>query len=202
MQKPKTREMAQLAILIALMVILTFTPLGFLKVGVISITFLVLPVAIGATVLGPIGGAILGGVFGILSFVQCFAGDPFGAFMLGLNPVLTFLICMIPRILCGWLPGMLFRALYQRDKTKVVSFFAATLSTALLNTIFFMGSIVLFFWQSDAFLGKMGEWGYATDSVWAFLVAVVGVNGVVEAVVNCLLGGTIGKALMKLVNKQ
>ncbi len=202
MQKPKTREMAQLAILIALMVILTFTPLGFLKVGVISITFLVLPVAIGATVLGPIGGAILGGVFGILSFVQCFTGDPFGGFMLGLNPVLTFLICMIPRILCGWLPGLLFRVLYQRDKTKVVSFFAATLSTALLNTIFFMGSIVLFFWQSDAFLGKMGEWGYATDSVWAFLVAVVGVNGVVEAVVNCLLGGAIGKALMKFVNKQ
>ncbi len=202
MQKPKIREMAQLAILIALMVILAFTPIGFLKVGVIEITFLILPVAIGATVLGPIGGAILGGVFGLLSFVQCFTGSLFGAFVLELNPVLTFLICMIPRILCGWLPGMLFRVLYQRDKTKVVSFFAATLSTALLNTIFFMGAIVLFFWQNDAFLGKMGEWGIPTNSVWAFLVAFVGVNGVVEAVVNCLLGGAIGKALMKFVNKQ
>lgn len=201
MQKPKTREMAQLAILTAIMVIFAFTPIGFLKVGAVSITFLVLPVAIGAIVLGPLGGAILGGVFGLLSFVQCFNGDLLGTILVAENPFLTFLTCMIPRILCGLLPGLLFRALYRHDKTKVVSCFVATLSTALLNTIFFLLFIILCFWHNDAFLAFCSDFGVNTDNFWIFAVTFVTFNGVIEAVVNCLLGGAIGKAVMKYVNK-
>ena len=64
--------MVQMAILIAIMIILAFTPLGYLKFGLIEITLMVIPVAVGAIVLGPLCGAILGGVFGLTSFIQCF----------------------------------------------------------------------------------------------------------------------------------
>lgn len=194
----KTRQMVQLAILTAIMLIFAFTPIGYLKIGIVEITFMIIPLAIGAIVLGPTGGAILGAVFGVTSFVQCFGMSAFGTFLFSLNPAATFVTCIIPRILCGWLAGLLFRALIRVDKTKIVSYFAASLATALLNTVFFMGAIILFFWKSDAFLGQMTDWGITTDGVWKFLIAFVGLNGVVEAAVGFILGGAIGKALNKI----
>ncbi len=193
--KNKTKKMAQLAILTAIMLVLAFTPLGYLKVGIIEITFMVLPVAIGAVVCGPSGGAILGAVFGITSFLQCFGMSALGTFLFGLDPTLTLLTCLIPRVLCGWLAGLIFKALNRIDKTRIASYFAASLSAAVLNTLFFMLFIVVCFWQNPDFVGKMNEWSIATDTVWAFLVGFVGINGVVEAVVNFIAGGAIAKAV-------
>ncbi len=195
----QTLKMVQMAILIAIMLVFAFTPIGYLKVGFIEITFMVLPVAIGAIICGPTGGAVLGGIFGITSFIQCFGMSPFGTFLLGLNPWLTFVTCLIPRILCGWLSGLLFKALNKIDKTKVASYFAASLSTALLNTLFFMLFIVVFFWKDAGFIGKMAEWKISTDTVWVFLVGFVGINGVVEAIVNFIAGGAVAKAVNKVV---
>lgn len=191
-----------MAILIAIMLIFNFTPLGFLRIGAIEITFMVLPVAIGAILLGPSAGAILGGLFGILSFIQCFGTSPLGVILLGLDPFLTFITCVIPRILCGWLPGLLFKALSKIDKTKVVSYYATSLATALLNTIFFVGCVILFFWKNDTFISTMNEWKVATDSIWIFIIAFVGTNGVVEAIVNFILGGSIAKVVTKVAARN
>lgn len=191
-----------MAILIAIMLIFNFTPLGFLRIGAIEITFMVLPVAIGAILLGPSAGAILGGLFGILSFIQCFGTSPLGVILLGLDPFLTFITCVIPRILCGWLPGLLFKALSKVDKTKLASYYAASLATALLNTIFFVGCVILFFWKNDTFISTMNEWKVATDSIWIFIIAFVGANGVVEAIVNFILGGSIAKVVTKVAARS
>ena len=193
-------QMAQLAILIAIMFIFAFTPLGYLKIGLIEITFMVLPVAIGAIILGPAAGAVLGAVFGLTSFIQCFGMSAFGVFLLSLNPILTFITCMVPRVLCGWFSGVLFRAMQKFDKTRVISYFVASLSTALLNTLFFMTAIVVFFWHNDSFIATMTEWKLPTDSLWIFLGTFVGLNGVVEAIANTVLGGAIAKAVSKAVS--
>ena len=191
----KTLRMVQLAILAAITLIFAFTPLGYLKVGIIEITFMVIPVTVGAMVLGPAAGAILGAIFGITSFIQCFGMSAFGVFLLGLNPVLTCVTCIIPRILCGWLSGLIFRAVHRVDRTRLVSYFVGGLSTALLNTIFFMLSLILFFWKNPMFISKMNEWGIATDNLWLFLIAFVGLNGLVEAIVNSVVGAAIAKAV-------
>ena len=68
----KVQRMVILAVLIALTLVMALTPLGYLKIGALSISFLCIPIAIGATVLGPTAGLILGTLFGITSFVQCF----------------------------------------------------------------------------------------------------------------------------------
>lgn len=195
----KTKRLVQLAILAAIVLIFAFTPIGYLRVGAIEITFIVIPVAIGAIMIGPTGGAVLGALFGITSFLQCFGTSAFGAFMLGLDPILTFVICLVPRVLCGWLSGLLFRALARVDKTKLVSFFASALATPLLNTAFFIGSILLFFWRNEAFLAKMAGWGIPTDSILTFFVAFVGVNGLVEAIVSFVVSAAVAKALVKLI---
>lgn len=203
MQKTKIREMAQLAILIAVMIVLAATPFGFhLRVGPIEMSLMVIPVAIGAIVLGPISGAILGFVFGLTSFIECFGASPFGVFLLSISPVMTFIACMVPRILCGFLSGLVFRALRKFDHTKIVSFFVASLSTALLNTIFFIGVILLFFWNNEAFLAEMAAWSLPVENLGAFIVAFVGINGVVEASVNFIVAAPIAKAVVRFVNRD
>ena len=201
MKKNQIRKMAQLAILIAIMLIFAFTPLGYFKTAGVEITFMVLPVAIGAIVIGPAGGAILGGVFGITSFVQCFGTSPFGAMLLGINPIFTFITCLVPRVLCGWIAGWIFRALQKVDKTKLVSYCTAALSTALLNTVFFILSIVVFFWKNETFTTTMISWGFSLDSFWVFVVAFVGLNGLIEAIVNFVVAAAVGKAVVRYVDK-
>ena len=97
----RIRKTVLLAVLIAIMLLFSFTPIGYLKVGAIEITFMCIPVAVGAILLGPACGALLGAVFGVTSFVQCFGLSTFGTFLFSVQPVYTALVCILPRILCG-----------------------------------------------------------------------------------------------------
>ena len=202
----RTIKMTQMAMLIAIMLVFAFTPIGYIRVGAVEMTLMGLPVAVGAIVCGPLCGAILGGVFGITSFLQCFGlgalPSPFGAFILSINLWLTLFVCLVPRILCGWLSGLIFKALKKFDKTKLASYFVASLSTALLNTIFFSGCVLAFFWKNQVFIEKMVEWDLPVDTVWVFLIAFIGINGVIEAVVNFIIGASVAKTIDKAVSKN
>lgn len=193
----KTRKLVQMAILIAVMLILAFTPLGYLKVGAIEITFMTIPVVVGAIILGPAAGAVLGGVFGLTSFIQCFGMSALGAALLNISPILTFLVCMVPRILMGYLAGVIFRALYHSGRTKILSFAVSSLSGAVLNTIFFVSLVMLLFGSSDYITEMRGGLG-----LLSFLAAFVGFNGLVEAIVAFVLGTAISKALVQFLPKE
>ena len=60
----KTRRLVYMAILIAIILVMAFTPLGYLKTAGIEITFIQVPVIVGAILMGPAAGAILGGCSG------------------------------------------------------------------------------------------------------------------------------------------
>ena len=68
------RWLTQLALLVAILLVLNYTPLGYLQIGPLSASLLTVPVAIGAMTMGPTAGAILGGVFGATSFIQAVEG--------------------------------------------------------------------------------------------------------------------------------
>ncbi len=200
-QTKKIYDMVLLAILVAIMLIFNFTPLGFLKLGAIEITFMILPIAIGAILLGPTAGAILGALFGILSFIQCFGASPIGIVLLGINPFFTFITCIVPRVLCGLLSGLIYKAFSKIDKTKIVSYYIASLSTAVINTVLFVGCIILFFWQSPDFIKAMTDFGISTDTVWLFIVGFVAINGVIEAAANFIIGASVAKVVAKAASK-
>lgn len=186
----KTVDLVQLALLTAIIIIMTFTPLGYIKTLGLEITLIVIPVTVGAIVLGPKYGAILGAVFGITSFIQCFGWSPFGAVLLGINPFLTLILCLVPRIIMGWLTGLVFigmRKLSLSPKTSKWSYFIASLAGPLLNTIFFMTCLVLFFYQTEYIQGFVAYFG--SSNVFSFVLAFVGINGLVETIV-CLVAGT------------
>lgn len=188
MTRKRILWMVQTAILAAILVVMAFTPLGYFKYGVVSITFLTLPVVIGAVVVGPACGAVLGFVFGLTSFLQCFGMDVFGTTLFGIDPFLTAVMCFVPRILMGWLVGLIFTALAKVDGTRIASFAVASVSGALLNTVLFVGALVWFF-GSSSYLRQFGE------NIWAILGVLVTFNAAIEAGVVLVVGTAITKAL-------
>ncbi len=187
--------LVQVAILATIIVVMNVTPLGMLRLGIIEITFMMIPVIIGAIVCGPGAGALLGGLFGFLSFWTCVdASSVFGATLLGINPWFTALVCLVPRIFMGWACGMIFRGLYRNRVSNFWSFSLSGLSGALLNTLGFTGLLVLFFWNSE-YIQSLA----AGKNIFGFLIAFVGINGLVEAGVCTILAATISRALLPFI---
>ena len=193
----KIKSMVRLAIFTAIIIIMTFTPLGYFKTGVIEITFLTIPVVVGAIMMGPGAGAFLGFVFGVTSFIMCFGMSLFGATLLNINPVFTFIVCVVPRTAMGWIVGLIFQGLYKIDKTKFFSFAATGLCGALLNTLFFLLFVMLFF--SGFMFQSASEAGM---TIMPYLVAFVGFNGLLEAAVSFVAVTAIGKALYVFMERN
>ena len=95
----RTRTLTTLGILTAIILVMTFTPLGYIKTMGLEITLLHIPVILGAALTGPTGGMVLGAVFGFTSFFQCFGLSTFGTTLFSINPAGTFIVCVIPRVL-------------------------------------------------------------------------------------------------------
>ena len=195
MEKKKftTKQFVEMALLTAIIVLLAFTPIGYIRTFGLEITLIVVPVTVGAVTLGPAAGAVLGAVFGITSYIQCFGMSPFGAVLLGINPLATFVVCVVSRVLMGWLTGLIYQGLQNVKSVRKISIVIANLCGPLLNTFFFMGTLILFFYPTDYIQGLAQSMG--TSNALAFVVAFVGVNGVVEAVVCFVVGSAISKAL-------
>lgn len=189
--------MTELAILAAVIVVMAFTPLGYLKTAGLEITFITIPVIVGAIVLGPKAGAFLGGVFGVTSFLQVVLGlSPFGVMLMGISPIRCFLVCVPTRILMGLCTGLI----WNLWKNKSIAAYSVTsLSGALLNTLFFMSTLIALFWNTDVIQGIAESLG--TTGVLAFVIAFVGVNGLVEAICCFTLAGAVAKAVNTYVAK-
>ena len=143
---------------------------------------------------GPAAGALLGGVFGLISFWECFGKSSFGVVLLGINPIYTFLVCVPTRILAGWLCGLAFKALSKVDKSRLWSFGAAGLCGALCNTVFFMTTLCLCFYHTEFIQNIVQALGSANP--FLFVIAFVGVNGLIEAIVCFFTGAVIAKAVV------
>ncbi len=188
-------RLTQLSVLIALLLIFGFTNLGYIKIGIIEITLNVIPVAIAATVLGPAAGAICGAIFGLTSFWQAISGmSAFGAMLINISPILTLILCLIPRILEGFLTGLIFKGLSKKCKENSVPCAVASLSCPLLNTLLFVGSFMLFFGNSEVFATLYGQ--SAATNILGFFAWFVGLNGVVEAIAGFIISSAVSKALL------
>lgn len=196
MKKYTTKEFVELALLIAVVAILSYTPLGYIKTFGFEITTVVVPVAVGAVTLGPAAGAILGAAFGLMSLSRWLMGmSALGATLFNINPVATFVVCVVARTLMGWLTGILYRLFVKVDFMKKVALVVANLCAPLLNTFFFMSFIILFFYRTEYIQGLVEKMG-ATNP-FMFVIAFVGLNGLVEAVVCFVIGSAVSKALKK-----
>lgn len=193
-----TRYMVELSLMSAIIVLMALTPLGYVRTPVLSITLLTIPVAVGAITLGPKGGAILGAVFGATSFAQALTGSGMTSILLQVNPFGVLILCFVPRILEGFLCGLIFQLLKKVNLNKT-SCFIAGFSCPLLNTTLFMGTLVTLFYHTDYIQGLVASSG--AHNQLAFILALVGIQGAVEAGVCGILSGIISFTLLKALKR-
>ena len=97
----------------------------------------------------------------------------------------------------GWLCGVIFKAFGNKRTQGIVPYGVASLSGALLNTILFMGTLILLFGRTEYILSMRGE-----ASVLMFIVGMVGVQGVLEALICCIIGAIVSKSCYNIYNKK
>lgn len=195
------RTLTQLALLAAVELAMRAAGLGAVPVGPLNMSFLTLPVAVGAMVIGPLAGLVLGGVFGVLSLMDAVSGRSAmtGAFF-AVSPVNTVILCVGTRMLMGLCCGWLFAAARRVDRKGTWSYLAGALSAPLLNTLFFMGYICMAFYHLDYVRDLAAAKGAANPVV--FVLLLVGVQGLVEAAACGVLGSIVGKAADAFVRRR
>lgn len=192
MHKTDTRKLTQLALLIAIQLILSFTPLGFIILpGMVSITIMHIPVIVGGIVMGPMYGGILGLVFGLLSMYKATTAatsvvdQAFSPFLSG-APVQSIIMCIIPRVLLGVVAALLFRALEKRIKSKGLAIAISAAVASVMHTVLVLGCLLALF---DSLPLK---------SVFLTLVTL---NGFSEIAVAVIVAVGVCRPLLRLTNK-
>ncbi len=188
-----------LAVFALIIVVMAFTPAGFLKTGNLEASFLVVPVAIGAILLGPTNGAVLGLVMGVVSFAQCFGASDMGSALFGVSAVNTFLLCVIPRVICAWMAGVFYDLLSKIDKTGFVPQIAAAVVYPIFNFILFMLGLSLLFGQTPYLLNFQTQ---MNASGIGFYFALGGMNLLYELLASVVLTTGISTLILKFKNRN
>ena len=194
----KVARMTLLAMLVAVLVVLAYVNIP-MPAG-LSITFNMIPVAVAAIAMGVPGGMLVGGAFGLISFLQCygiFGVSGMGVALVTANPSFGFACLMfvqrfVSRVMVGLIAALIWRALSRRKAPLYVAGAITGFSAAFFNTLFFMGLLVLLFGQTEFIQNQMAGRG-----VLAYLIASVGINAVVEMLVAALATGAVAAALKK-----
>ena len=182
-QRMSTETMVLGAILTALVVVLQLLG-SFVKLGMFSISLVLIPIVIGASVGGAKLGAWLGGVFGIVVLIS---GD--AAPFMAISIPGTITTVMVKGIACGLVAGLVYKCLENYNRYLAV--LGAALVCPIVNTgVFLLGCVAFFF---DA----VAEWGAGNgQSFFVYLmVGMVGLNFLVELAVNMLLSPVVVRLL-------
>lgn len=200
--KQDTRYMATLAMLCGVLLVMGMTGIGFIPLPVIKATTMHIPVILGAVLLGPKAGAVLGGLFGLCSIwantttpgLLSFAFSPFMTTE-GLPGVVKSLwIAMGCRILFGLISGWLWLLMKRICKQEYIALPVTAVIATLCHTILVMGSIYLLLAQQYAQAKNV-----AITAVFGLIMGTVTASGIPEAIVAAILVTVIGKALLHLM---
>ena len=195
-----TQYMVTLALMAAIVILLANTPLGMIQLPIIKATTVHIPVIIGAVLLGPAAGAVLGGVFGICSMISntqaptllSFAFSPFLS-TTGFAGVLKAIWISIGcRIMIGVVAGWVWRGFRKTNVPRVAALAATGFIGSMTNTILVMGSIYLLFAQQYAEVKNVGM-----EAVFGLIMATVTGAGIPEAIAAAVLVTAITAAILK-----
>ncbi|MCI6140033.1 MULTISPECIES: ECF transporter S component [Clostridium] len=202
-KKKDTRWLASVALMMAIVILLANTPFGMIQLPVIKATTVHIPVILGAILLGPLAGSILGATFGICSMISntvaptllSFAFSPFMS-MTGLVGVVKALwISVGCRSMIGLITGWLWIFFKKVNLNGLIALPVTGFIGSMVNTVFVMGSIYLLFASQYADAKNVG-----IDAVWGLIMVTVTASGIPEAIVAAILVALIGKVMQRLVN--
>lgn len=182
-------KMTLLSLFIAIMLVMNFTPIGYITTGLFSITLMTIPVALGGACTGPAGGTVLGVVFGLTSFMQAFGIgfmiDPSAALLFNENPLGYTVTCFVPRLIVGFASGFVFWLFKRAGKVGIPAFMISAAVVPVLNTVLFMTCYALFY--RNTVLGGA--------SVMTVVLSAFTLNFLIELAVTLIAGTFINKAI-------
>lgn len=198
MRSKKTQYMTFMAMFLAIEIILVVTPLGYIPIGPLSATTMHIPVIIAGITLGRKAGAQLGLVFGLTSLIRATLQPGITSFCF--SPFVTVgnisgdwrsvVIALVPRILLGYLAGVIFDLLKDKFNNENVAAVASALVGAITNTVLVLGGIYLFF--GGAYADAIN---IAYSTLLVTLLGVVTTNGIVEAIIGAIVALLAYKAI-------
>ena len=199
-KKHDTRWMVSVGLMAAIVVVLANTPLGMIQLPIIKATTVHIPVIIGAILLGPMAGAILGGVFGVCSLISntmaptllSFAFSPFMSTTGVPGALKAIWISVGCRILIGVVAGWLWKLFKKIKLNQIVALVITGFVGSMVNTITVMGSIYLLFAQQYAEAKDV-----AVTAVWGLIMGTVTASGIPEAIASAVIVTVVTKVLLK-----
>lgn len=195
------RYIAEVGLFLGVILLMKITGLSSIPVGPLVMTFTMIPIAVGAMLLGPLAGAILGAFYGLTSLYDAITGaSPMTGFFFQYSPFLTVLLCVGTRTLVGAATGWLFRLFRSLDRRRIWCYFAGGLLAPLLNTLFFMGFIVLVFYRTEFVQNRVSVLNASGPLM--FVVLSVGVQGLIEAATGLVVGGAVAKGVAHALKRD
>jgi uncharacterized membrane protein len=185
-------QMTIISMLVAILIIQTFVPiLGYIPLGPIDVTIVHITVILAAVLFGSKTGLIVGTAWGLLSMIRAYIQPtPFN--IVFLNP----LISVLPRLLVGWVSGLLFQAIKNRLSERW-SYTLTALVGTLMNTILVLGGIYLF--AAETYANALGV---SQNALLGALGAVVATNGVIEVIASMIILPLVSIPLARALKRR
>ena len=185
----KTAIYGLFAALIVVLQLLSYV----VKIGTFNLSLVLIPIVLGAYLYGPKVGAIFGGVFGAVVVICCVTSlDAGGYILFSASPILTSLVCLVKGIAAGFTAGLVSK--FMSKANSLLTIMLAAVVAPVVNTGIFILSLLLFF--KDI----LAAWAGGTDLVTYILVGLIGVNFLIELLINVIMAPsllTVKKALKK-----
>lgn len=204
-QKKRIQQLTLAAFFVAIETIMALTPIGYIPIGALSITTMHLPVILAGILISPSFGAGIGFVFGLTSFLRAtfeptvtsFVFTPFIQIGNMTGNFWSLFIAFVPRILLGWLSGILYRILMKTTNNTIVSAMGSAVINTLIHTLLVLGSIWIFFGEPYAEALNISIQALGT----AFL-ATISTNGILETILAGIAIPALVKALKPSVERM
>ena len=193
-----TSKLVILGLMTGILLLMAYTPLGYLNIGPLAITFNVIPVAIAAITLGPAGGAAIGAVFGMTSFLQCIGigGSElrWESMLFSINPC-SGICAEIRSAYAGWSSVRIH--LSQCNVRRRTDAYMASLHNRILFRVSKYGVLYdrlwcVLFGNTEYMQGLIGG-----KNIILFVCGFVGINAVCEMVSSTIITGAVGAALYR-----
>ncbi len=187
--KTSTTQLVVLALMAALIFVLQFVTV---PLGAITVSLSMIPVAITAIIMGPVYGAAAGAVWGLASLIKAVTGaSGMTTTLFGISAIRTIVLCFLPRALDGYLLGLFYRLFHKKLNVFLSGALTGFLS-AFFNTLFFMSTLAILFYNTEYFQGMLGG-----KNVILFIIGIIAGNAVFEMLTATVITGPVAAALSK-----
>lgn len=183
-------NVAFFAVFLALVVVFQ-TCGGFIQIGGLSLSFVLVPIVLGGILLGWVAGGILGFAFGFIVLMYGVAGaEAFTAALLADSPFMTVMICLVKGIAAGIVPALLYKLIARRN--TFVAALVAAISAPIMNTgLFIVGCLMI-----NGTIAGFTANGTMNEIVYFLFIGCAGWNFIIEFSINLVLAPAIHRIVL------